>query len=175
MAYADPEKQREYSRKYYEANAEKKREYDRQYYKANREKVRERNRKYYKANREKERERNRKRHEASPETDRENRYLRHFNITIEEYDLLLKEQGGACAICLKPPAKMRLAVDHCHKTGLIRGLTCFICNRGLGYWRDMPELCRAAAEYLEVPPAIDVIGERYGVKGPTKKRKRKRK
>lgn len=42
-----------------------------------------------------------------------------------------------------------LVVDHCHKSKQIRGLVCHRCNVGLGYFRDDPELLRAAAAYLE--------------------------
>lgn len=50
MPYKDPEKNREYNRKYREANKEKYREYDRKYYESNKEKRREYGRKYREAN-----------------------------------------------------------------------------------------------------------------------------
>jgi hypothetical protein len=65
-------------------------------------------------------------------------------------------QGGRCAICGKVPRSRRLAVDHDHKTGEVRGLLCasgdFGCNKGLGYFNDDPELLRRAYEYLVDPP-----------------------
>lgn len=71
--------------------------------------------------------------------------------------LELVESGqGLCAICYRhedvtdyrtgePRALNR---DHCHSTGSFRGLLCTGCNRGLGYFRDSPELLERAARYL---------------------------
>ena len=39
-------------------------------------------------------------------------------------------------------------VDHCHKTGLIRGLLCARCNKAIGWFGDDPALLEAAALYL---------------------------
>lgn len=50
-------------------------------------------------------------------------------MTLEWYDDKLLEQCGGCAICGRRPARIRLAVDHCHLSGAIRGLLCYICNR----------------------------------------------
>jgi len=74
---------------------------------------------------------------------------RDFGITIEEYDAMLTKQGGVCAICKRPPNKNRLAVDHDHTTGEVRGLLCPSCNRAVGYfengtWRQ------AAENYLNI-------------------------
>lgn len=49
------------------------------------------------------------------------------------YDRLLEEQQGLCAICNEPPKRRKLALDHDHDTGKIRGLLCYGCNVGLGY------------------------------------------
>lgn len=65
------------------------------------------------------------------EQNRTSKYKRLFGITIEEYDRMLSEQDGLCAICRKPPINRRLAVDHDHDTGLVRGLLCPPCNRAL--------------------------------------------
>lgn len=83
-----------------------------------------------------------------------------YGITAEEYKLLYEAQGGRCAICQRATgAARRLAVDHNHKTGEVRGLLCKPCNRyGLGMFaRDNPEVFDRAAEYLRNPPARDVL------------------
>ncbi len=73
-----------------------------------------------------------------------------FGITIDEYEELAAYQDHVCAICEKPCASgISLAVDHCHKTGRVRGLLCKRCNQMLGVMFDSPELLRRAADYLE--------------------------
>lgn len=73
------------------------------------------------------------RYHADPEADRNARFQRLYGITVEEYDRLLAEQGGVCARCKsEPQATLRLAVDHDHKTGEVRGLLCGPCNTYLG-------------------------------------------
>lgn len=59
---------------------------------------------------------------------------RRYGITAEEYDALLSAQGGRCAMCKRPHrGRGRLAVDHDHATGRVRGLLCFHCNTMLGH------------------------------------------
>lgn len=70
-------------------------------------------------------------------------------------------QGMRCAICRVASGRhRRLAVDHCHKTGRIRGLLCGRCNKMLGQARDSVEFFARAIDYLTEPPAFGVIGER---------------
>ena len=77
-----------------------------------------------------------------------------------QYDQLKEAQGGVCAICQKATGvRKKLAVDHDHKTEHVRGLLCGPCNKLLGFARDNPEFFRRAANYLENPPAFDVIGK----------------
>ena len=77
------------------------------------------------------------------------RYFKLYGITLEDYNKLLAVQGGKCAICRKPPkGRVRLHVDHDHKTSLIRGLLCFTCNHGLGSFYDDVTLLSAATRYL---------------------------
>lgn len=74
------------------------------------------------------------------------RYKKIYGITLEEYDKLLKEQNGLCAICKVVPVSNKLAVDHDHDTGTVRGLLCPRCNRAVEwfiYYKDI------ASEYLE--------------------------
>lgn len=64
------------------------------------------------------------------------------------YQRLLIEQGGTCAICGTPPAAKRLAIDHCHDTGEIRGLLCAGCNLAIGRLGDNAEGVQRALDYL---------------------------
>ena len=78
-----------------------------------------------------------------------------YGITVEEYDRILIEQSGGCAICgCQCPLKRRLSVDHCHTTSRIRGLLCSLCNKAIGKFRDSPELLIKAALYLEVDASV---------------------
>jgi hypothetical protein len=78
-----------------------------------------------------------------------------YGMTLETYELLLQFQGGLCAICRRPPKKQRLAVDHNHKTGAIRGLLCFVCNhRVLGRGLETAAIHEAAAAYLTLTPMM---------------------
>jgi hypothetical protein len=77
-----------------------------------------------------------------------------FGLTREQYLDILRSQDGACFICQRTPAVIRprrnLAVDHCHKTGRIRGLLCYACNhRLLGYLiKDDVEKAKRLLKYL---------------------------
>ena len=92
----------------------------------------------------------------NPEYFRNKDLVRKFGITLEQYDAMLEEQNGVCAICGNKntvidnrTGKVRmLAVDHCHRSGHVRKLLCQQCNQGLGNFRDSPRLLRAAADYL---------------------------
>ena len=76
-----------------------------------------------------------------------------YGISTSQYESMLSAQGGVCAICGSPPQKKRLAVDHCHTSGKVRGLLCDKCNRGIGMFMDRPELLDKAAVYLIHTPA----------------------
>lgn len=73
---------------------------------------------------------------------------RRLGITLDEYTKLAEKQGGVCIICGKKDDAFSLAVDHNEKTGKIRGLLCSLCNRGLGFFRDDPNLLSRAVDYL---------------------------
>src|SRR5215470_1693407 len=75
--------------------------------------------------------------------------LRRYGITLEEYDRLLALQNGVCAICeQKPKGRRFLCVDHCHRTGRVRGLLCTRCNVAIGLFEDNPEYTEATTVYL---------------------------
>lgn len=72
-----------------------------------------------------------------------------YGISLSDYNELLESQGGVCAVCGDLPDKRRLAVDHNHDTGKIRGLLCQPCNVSIGKMKESPELLRKLANYLE--------------------------
>mgnify|MGYP003392969220 CR=1 FL=1 len=81
---------------------------------------------------------------------------RRLDIQRDVYLELFEKQGGACAICKNPETTQfkngqfaRLAIDHNHETGAIRGLLCGGCNRAIGGMHDNPATLREAADYLK--------------------------
>lgn len=84
--------------------------------------------------------------EKNIDAERARHLMREYGITIEQYNIMEAQQDGLCAICKQPETqerkgvKYRLAVDHCHKTGKVRGLLCFKCNSSMGSFekRDVP-------------------------------------
>lgn len=82
---------------------------------------------------------------------RKNHLRRKFGIDERRYNELLDMQNGSCAICRKTceDEGKRLAIDHDHKTGEIRGLLCYNCNRGIGHLQDNITLLKNAIDYLE--------------------------
>lgn len=84
-----------------------------------------------------------------------------YGITGAEYDDLLRFQGGRCFICRRAPRTKRLAVDHDHATGEVRGLLCAHnengCNRAVVANLEAAAdgglaAARRAVEYLANPP-----------------------
>jgi len=74
-----------------------------------------------------------------------------YGITTEEWNTMLEQQDGACAICGVTAEEYgkRFSIDHCHTTGVIRGLLCMHCNTALGHFRDDVESLERAVKYLE--------------------------
>jgi len=112
------------------------------YYKKNRDIVLKRTKKYYKDNLEK---------------IREYKLKLYYGITLKEYENLLKKQDELCAICKEEERTIdgrtglikRLAVDHNHKTGKVRGLLCNRCNRVIGYLGESNDLIEKIEKYLK--------------------------
>lgn len=85
---------------------------------------------------------------------------RTYGLGEGDYGRLYEMQGGTCAICHRANGRTkRLAVDHDHATGAVRGLLCSVCNRLLGHARDSAEFFERAAEYLRNPPAAGLARE----------------
>ena len=174
MAHRNPEDKRAYDAAYRQANKDKRREqhaaqhaamtpeqrerkraYNKAWRDANREHVRAVNAAWTTANPEKVRE-VRQRWRAAPGRREEittrwwrSQIVKLYGITPDDYDRLLMEQGGVCAVCKRPPAdKQRLCVDHCHTTNKVRGLLCSKCNTGLGQFDESPGSLLSAIAYL---------------------------
>lgn len=57
------------------------------------------------------------------------RYVqRTYGLAPGQYKEMLEAQDGRCAMCRRIPRSKRLAVDHDHFTGKVRGLLCGGCN-----------------------------------------------
>lgn len=84
------------------------------------------------------------------ECDRDKRLISVYGMDLKKYNALLEGQNGTCAICKGENKNDRnLAVDHCHKSGKIRGLLCENCNRALGLFEDDPIRMIEAIRYIE--------------------------
>jgi len=85
-------------------------------------------------------------------TSREKRWRDYgINLTEQEYDEKFKQQKGRCAICGIPQTelKIRLNVDHNHKTGKVRGLVCPTCNFFIGCIESKDGIIEKAKDYLK--------------------------
>lgn len=108
-----------------------------------------------------------------------------FNLSIEGWEKIDAYQGSLCYVCrTKPVSGKRLATDHCHTTGLVRGLLCNHCNHLLGKIEnalkrhpakpERPEdqvqwisvILERIIQFLIYPPATKALGEEtYGYAG----------
>lgn len=128
------------STKYREKNREKCRASNQKYIDSHPEKRRESLSKYYLKNK-----------ELVISRSLESHFKIRYNITMETYKNMLEMQNGCCKICKKHTSelKRKLAVDHCHKTGKVRGLLCKSCNSGIGFFNDNLDILLSAIVYLK--------------------------
>ena len=91
----------------------------------------------------------------TPEGQRKGRdrdLRRHYGIGLVDLERMVRAQGGRCAICSDEfQSDKHTHVDHCHSTGVIRGILCVTCNLMLGHAKDDQQRLLAAAQYLELP------------------------
>jgi hypothetical protein len=94
--------------------------------------------------------------ENNPDKNKNRRLRRLYGITIEEYNQMLKEQNGVCAICSRAETSKHqngkvkgLSVDHNHITGEIRQLLCSNCNLAIGLIGDNLSLAKKVINYLK--------------------------
>jgi len=98
---------------------------------------------------------------ANPGARRNARLKSRYGISLKDYDSMVEDQKGLCAVCGEPPSSEntrahwggKLCVDHCHEAEkggpkFIRGLLCNDCNLAAGYAKT-PQVARALADYLE--------------------------
>lgn len=97
-------------------------------------------------------------HKANPSNQRIRDYKKRFGdtFTLPMFKQMEKEQNNLCAICFREERAhhqsgtlKKLAVDHDHMTGKIRGLLCSACNTAIGKLRDNVEVLKSAINYLE--------------------------
>lgn len=77
--------------------------------------------------------------------NREYHLRQRYGVGEKEFQELLAEQGGVCAVCGGADPQH---LDHDHRTGWVRGILCFNCNGGLGQFRDSPMRLARAITYL---------------------------
>ena len=99
------------------------------------------------------RERNRKQYAGREiAVKREASLKSRYGMSLEDYDVMVTRQKGLCAICHRPPRGKtngnKLYVDHCHKSGQVRGLLCPGCNTALGQFYHDIDVLRQAIAYL---------------------------
>ena len=93
---------------------------------------------------------------------RERHLVRKYGVSLVDYERMLADQDSRCAICHCEPSSQShgvFHVDHCHKTGAVRGLLCRGCNHVLGHLKDDRNSLERAITYLETVPQIpELIG-----------------
>lgn len=90
--------------------------------------------------------------ECKRKQDKNYHRIRSYNITEENFNNLLEKQKNHCAICKIPldfDNPYMLHIDHCHKSGKIRGLLCHHCNNILNFSSENPFILIKAMKYLK--------------------------
>lgn len=76
---------------------------------------------------------------------------RQFGLDDEDLARMYDSQDRKCPGCSSPLLlDSETHIDHCHATGVVRGLLCRGCNTALGLVRDKPDAMRRLADYLEL-------------------------
>ena len=83
------------------------------------------------------------------------RLKRRYGLSLSDYNEMLKEQNGVCWICKRPETMRQggrlkpLAVDHCHESGVVRGLLCNRCNRVVGFVEEDISILQSSIDYIK--------------------------
>jgi len=87
---------------------------------------------------------------------------RKYGLTPPQHAAMIEATGGRCVLCRKRWSRTRLpAIDHRHIDGLVRGIVCVQCNDKLGFLHDDAGWLTRAANYLDRPPALAIIGVHF--------------
>jgi hypothetical protein len=84
--------------------------------------------------------------------------LYYYKLSAPDFQRILLSQQSACAICHINFAEidLKICIDHCHRTGRVRGLLCHACNKGLGHFRENPVSMSNAIQYLQQTEEIHI-------------------
>lgn len=147
---------REYTRRWAEKNQQHVQEYAQKHYIENKQRHLERGEEWRKQNRESDNQRRYKHYVENKQVHDEARwrhYMKRHGMTLNDYENMLSKQDGKCAICGSHKSgkknSNRLSIDHCHKTGKVRGLLCQQCNLGIGCLKDDITILENALAYLQ--------------------------
>jgi hypothetical protein len=144
--------EKDYKKKHYLINKNKYKKLNKLWKKNNPEKVKKLQRMYYKRNNKEIKEKSKYFRTVNAKTiKRSNRkYVlkKNYNLTIEQYEQMLKKQDYKCMICKKHRKEFNkdLSVDHCHTTNKVRDLLCYRCNLAVGYYENSD--IKTIKEYL---------------------------
>lgn len=86
--------------------------------------------------------------------NRDRALRRQYGISVQEYEQILAAQGGGCAICERKQGARKLHVDHCHKTGRVRGVLCHQCNWYFGTIDRGKNIISSQAGYKSLSPEV---------------------
>jgi hypothetical protein len=139
----------ELTKAYYLTHKEHCADYGKIYYAVNQSSISRRAKEWRESHKEKTAEYSKKYYQAHKRESMACDIAKNYGISIDQYEAMLLEQNGVCAICHKAPDKRRLNIDHDHKTGLVRGLLCIKCNRAIGLLKDDTDLLQSAINYLK--------------------------
>lgn len=89
-----------------------------------------------------------KRIEHFKRKEREANLRANYGMTIHDFDVMLAEQDGRCAICMTPNPQRKWHVDHCHDSGEVRGILCNLCNVAIGAFKENPDAIAMSLIYL---------------------------
>lgn len=71
-----------------------------------------------------------------------------YKISGKTFYKMLKDQLNCCLICENDIDENSACIDHCHSSGIVRGLLCINCNFGIGHFKHNEEIVFRGVEYL---------------------------